>query len=40
MRSAHGDAVAIIAYYGLREARHPTSDLDIFYVPDEGRPDR
>jgi hypothetical protein len=35
----HGDEIAIIAYYGSRAKglASPTSDLDIFYIPDEGK---
>ena len=35
----HGDGVAIIAYYGSRArgTGSATSDLDIFYIPEEGQ---
>jgi len=35
----HGEQVAIIAYYGshAKGLASPTSDLDIFYIPDEGK---
>jgi hypothetical protein len=35
----HGEEVAIIAYYGsyAKGSASPTSDLDIFYIPDEGK---
>mgnify|MGYP001138200626 CR=1 FL=1 len=35
----HKDEVAIIAYYGsyAKGLASPTSDLDIFYIPDEGK---
>ena len=36
---AHKDEVAIIAYYGsyAKGLASPTSDLDLFYIPDEGK---
>jgi len=36
---AHKDEIAIIAYYGshAKGLASPTSDLDIFYIPDEGK---
>jgi len=36
---AHGDDIAIIAYYGsyARDVASSTSDLDLFYIPDEGK---
>jgi hypothetical protein len=36
---AHGAEIAIIAYYGsyAKGRASPTSDLDIYYVPDEGK---
>jgi hypothetical protein len=36
---AHKDEIAIIAYYGsyAKGQASPTSDLDIFYIPDEGK---
>ncbi len=36
---AHKDEIAIIAYYGsyAKGCASPTSDLDIFYIPDEGK---
>lgn len=36
---AHGGEIAIIAYYGshAKGQASPTSDLDIYYVPDEGK---
>jgi len=36
---AHPDEVAIIAYYGshAKGTASPTSDLDIFYIPDAGK---
>jgi len=36
---AHKDEIAIIAYYGsyAKGTASPTSDLDIFYIPDEGK---
>jgi hypothetical protein len=36
---AHGGEIAIVAYYGsyARGQASPTSDLDIYYVPDDGR---
>lgn len=36
---AHQDEIAIIAYYGsyAKGLASPTSDLDIFYIPDEGK---
>jgi hypothetical protein len=36
---AHKDEIAIIAYYGsyAKGDASPTSDLDIFYIPDEGK---
>ncbi len=36
---AHKDEVAIIAYYGsyAKGLASPTSDLDMFYIPDEGK---
>jgi hypothetical protein len=36
---AHEGEVAIIAYYGsyAKGVASPTSDLDIFYIPDEGK---
>jgi hypothetical protein len=36
---AHEGEIAIIAYYGshARGLASPTSDLDIFYIPDEGK---
>ena len=35
----HGEEIAIIAYYGshAKGLASPTSDLDIFYIPDEGK---
>jgi hypothetical protein len=35
----HKDEIAIIAYYGshAKGTASPTSDLDIFYIPDEGK---
>lgn len=35
----HGDEIAIVAYYGshAKGLASPTSDLDIFYIPDEGK---
>jgi hypothetical protein len=35
----YGDVVAIIAYYGSYAKRRatPSSDLDLFYIPDEGQ---
>lgn len=35
----HGDEIAIIAYYGshAKGQATPTSDLDIFYIPDDGK---
>jgi predicted nucleotidyltransferase len=39
---AYGDEIAIIAIYGSRTTgtTSPTSDPDIFYVPDEGKAHR
>lgn len=36
---AHKNDIAIIAYYGSYASGHasPTSDLDMFYIPDEGK---
>ena len=36
---AHQDEIAIIAYYGsyAKGLASPTSDLDIFYIPDAYR---
>ncbi len=36
---AHGDEIAIIACCGFyaKGVASPTSDLDIYYVPDEGK---
>ncbi len=36
---AHGDAVGIIAYYGSYALgmASPTSDLDLIYIPDDGK---
>lgn len=36
---AHQDEIAIIAYYGshAKGLASPTSDLDIFYIPDKGK---
>ena len=36
---AHGDEIAIVAYYGsqAKGQASPKSDLDIYYVPDEGK---
>ena len=36
---AHKDEVAIIAYYGsyAKGTASPTSDLDVYYIPDEGK---
>ncbi len=38
-RRAHGEEIAIVAYYGsyAKGTASPTSDLDIFYIPDEGK---
>ncbi|MFP4346542.1 MAG: nucleotidyltransferase domain-containing protein [Anaerolineales bacterium] len=35
----YGDVIAIIAYYGsyAKGRSTPTSDLDLFYIPDEGQ---
>jgi hypothetical protein len=35
----HGDEIALIAYYGsyAQGTASPISDLDLFYIPDEGR---
>jgi len=38
-KKVHGDEIGIIAYYGshAKGTATPTSDLDIYYVPDDGK---